>query len=114
MSDCYSKMEVKLFGDEFPKKGEFCKKCKTYIPKFCDLTAEQENHLKELISKDEKILAVKQLVEYTGCSHRWAKIWVLHPNGPTPVLSGPPCPHCGKPLRTSKAKQCPHCLKRWN
>ena len=23
------------------------------------------------------------------------------------------CPFCGKPLRTSKAKQCPHCFKDW-
>ena len=24
------------------------------------------------------------------------------------------CPYCGKPLRTSKAKQCPHCFKSWH
>jgi predicted Zn-ribbon and HTH transcriptional regulator len=25
-----------------------------------------------------------------------------------------PCPYCGKPLRTKKAKQCPHCFNSWH
>jgi hypothetical protein len=29
-------------------------------------------------------------------------------------LSTAPCPHCGKPLRTPQAKQCPHCLTSWH
>jgi len=28
--------------------------------------------------------------------------------------AGPPCPHCGKILRTSLSKQCPHCFESWH
>lgn len=31
-----------------------------------------------------------------------------------PPAKGPPCPHCGGPLRTPRAKQCPHCLSDWH
>jgi hypothetical protein len=31
-----------------------------------------------------------------------------------PPLDGPPCPHCGEPLRTPEAKQCRKCLMDWH
>jgi hypothetical protein len=55
-----------------------------------------------------------ELRRLTGCSIGWAKIWVLHPNGPN--VEGAemtPCPYCGAPLRTKQAKQCRHCKRDW-
>jgi hypothetical protein len=31
-----------------------------------------------------------------------------------PSPSRPPCPYCGKPLRTPLARQCQHCLMDWH
>jgi hypothetical protein len=28
-------------------------------------------------------------------------------------VPGPPCPYCGEPLRTARAKQCRHCRRSW-
>ena len=113
MTDAYTKVELKELGDEFPKKGIYCPKCKTFIPIFAELSKDDEIRLKEKIKSEGGVAAIKELCELTGCSLRLAKIWVVHPEGPTPVIDGPPCPYCGGKLRTSRAKQCPHCLKSW-
>jgi hypothetical protein len=115
MSETYSKDELaKVRDDEFPSKGLFCKKCETWIPVFDDLDQESESRIKKLIREQKNIMAVKELQYIVGCNHRWAKIWVLHSGKPTPEYPGPPCPCCGKKLRTSLAKQCPHCFESWH
>ncbi len=35
-------------------------------------------------------------------------------NGPRPVVVTTPCPYCGKPLRSARARQCRHCLTDWH
>jgi hypothetical protein len=110
----YSRTEIDQYGNGFPKKGIYCPKCKTYIPVFEDMTDELRSRVLRLIRDNKKMMAMAELRAATGCSERWAKIWVLHGGRPTPEYPGPPCPYCGKPLRTSLAKQCPHCLKDWH
>lgn len=114
MNDTYTRDEVDKAGDCFPEKGTFCPKCKTYIPKFEDLTEEKESIVKDIMGRRGKAAAMSELRKLTGCSARWAKIWVVHPNGPTPLHQGPPCPFCGGALRTERAKQRPHCFKTWH
>jgi hypothetical protein len=50
----------------------------------------------------------------TGAPPRFAKIWVIHEGKPQPRFPGPPCPHCGNPLASSRARQCLHCHRDWH
>jgi hypothetical protein len=109
----YSRKEIEEFGDGFPNRGRYCPKCKTYIPVFEDLRDTEKHRIRKLILSNQKMMAIAELKTITGCSERWAKIWVNHSGRPTPEYPGPPCPYCGKELRTSLAKQCPHCLMQW-
>ena len=60
------------------------------------------------------MLAQQELKACTGAPQRFARIWVIHSGRPSPRNPGPPCPHCGKPLATSRAKQCLHCHEDWH
>ena len=80
--DGYTKEEVITAGNGFPEKGTVCPKCGARIPIFVDLSPENEAEIRDLIAKDQKILAMERLQRYTGCCIRWSKIWVLHPDGP--------------------------------
>jgi hypothetical protein len=115
MSDKYKREELAIVADsEFPKRGIFCKKCKTWIPQFEELDEVTESRIKRLINEQKQIMAMRELEAKVGCNPRWSKIWVLHKGKPTPEFPGPPCPYCGGKLRTSLAKQCPHCYKSWH
>ena len=115
MTESYSRDELNQPGlTKFPKKGLYCEKCRTWIPKFEDLDELTELRLKKLIEEGRSVLAMKELESTVGCNQRWAKIWVLHKGQPTPEIPGPPCPYCGGKLRTPVAKQCPHCFKSWH
>ena len=108
----YTKVELLTFGNGFPNKGLFCKKCKTFIPQFEDLNEQDERRVKS-IANTQPSLAMSELMYFTGCSHRFAKIWVLHEGKPE-VIYDYPCPFCEEKLRTSEAKQCRFCLRDWH
>jgi hypothetical protein len=105
----YTREEIDHLGQgAWPWRGFYCPKCRTHIPQFAVISAEDEQHLRGLPT----MTAIKELRERTGCPLRWAKIWAFHPHGPQP--SGPPCPYCGQPLRTDKAQQCLECGADWH
>ena len=111
----YTKDElIRLVTDALPTRGTKCPKCGAIIPQFADLTAKDEVRIRELIRNDRKIMAMQELRSATLCPISWAKIWVLHAGRADAVGTTAPCPYCGKPLKTSRAKQCPHCNMDWH
>jgi len=115
MNEKYSREELNNIGDtEFPAKGIFCKACSTWIPQFEELDEKTESRVKKLIFKQRSLMAMEELKSKIGGNNRWAKIWVIHKGKPTAEYPGKPCPFCGENLRTTLAKQCPHCFKSWH
>jgi hypothetical protein len=113
--EAYTRKEVLRLGNVLPDRGPLCPRCDVHIPQFAELTGEEEERLKVLIRGKRSVEAMMDLRRLTGCSIGWAKIWVLHPNGPNAEGAEiAPCPYCGAPLRTKRAKQCRHCKRDWH
>jgi len=111
----YTKEEIRRVGNELPERGLLCHRCKAIIPQFADLSETDESRVRDLISQGRSIMAIAELRKATGCSLPWAKIWVTHRGRPEPLENDTaPCPYCGKPLRTSLAKQCRFCKRDWH
>ena len=111
----YSRTELKLAEDgRWPERGERCEHCGVLIPQFAELHDQDRARILRLIVEGRTILAQQELEACTGAPPRFAKIWVIHSGRPSPRFPGPPCPHCGKPLATSRAKQCLHCHADWH
>jgi hypothetical protein len=112
----YTPEELSRSGDGFPERGVYCSKCRTFIPQFSALSSEDSERLRALAQGDSS-MAIAELQRITSCPPRWAKLWVVHggqPSEPRVEFRGPPCPSCGKSLRTESARQCPHCLATWH
>jgi len=113
----YSRLELQnLRDDAWPDRGEYCQKCTNIVPSFEDISDEDIEDLRALIAAGNVMSAMQKIHDKTGCSLRWAKIWVHHPYGGHTISQRPtpPCPYCGSQLRTPSARQCPVCYGSWH
>jgi hypothetical protein len=83
------------------------------------LAPELEIELRSLIAQGHTIAAIKRLREAMGCGLAEAHAWVdcnFREGGLDfrNERTGTPCPHCGKPLASDKAKQCFSCGMDWH
>ena len=106
--------EVFAAGDNLPERGPLCHECGARIPVFEELSEEDERRVRQCIREGRRLMAIEELKQATGCSLRWAKLWVYHNGRPNPAKEPTPCQYCGMPLRTSLAKQCRFCRKDWH
>jgi len=110
----YTREELKTCTEIEPERGPLCPCCHIRIPQFADLDATEENRVRKLIRQNQMILATSELQAASGCSERFAKIWVLHSGRPFVIGTTAPCPFCGGALVTALAKQCEHCCMDWH
>jgi len=114
----YFNRELVGRSDSSPDMGRYCEPCGVRIPHFLELPEAVETRARSLARLKARIpSAIAEVVSVTGCPPSWAKIWAEHPHGDPHVIrlfEGPPCPDCGKPLRTKLAKQCVECGKDWH
>jgi len=77
---------------------------------------ELEEELKRLVAQGQRIAVIKQYREATGCGLTHAKRWLDQylTTFVAPIWSRAPCPYCGQPLRTPKARQCVDCGMDWH
>ena len=110
----YSNQELaELPPDSVVTRGNYCSKCKRYVPLFDAVPPDVAASIREINSR---LIQIKRVVDLTGCPLGWAKLWAFHQNGESdhPLDYGPPCPHCDKNIRTDRAKQCLHCGADWH
>lgn len=110
-ADAYTREELaRVDYSNSPDRGPLCPCCGIRIPVFADISPDTEREIRKFDFSAQK-RAVRKM---TGCSIGWAKIWVLHPDGPRQRVMGPPCPYCGKELFTTQTKQCLQCGWDWH
>lgn len=110
----YTCEELRCVGDGPPTRGPICPKCQQHIPQFRDLAPQDEARVRHLICEDRQAAATRELRAFTGCPISWAKLWVVHAGHPDAIGTTAPCPYCGQPLMTARARQCRHCLMDWH
>jgi hypothetical protein len=110
----YTRDELREAAGKDPTRGPVCDRCKAHIPQFQDLSTPDEERVRYLIRQQQPIMAMRELMAATGCPSSWAKLWVLQSGRPQPRFPGPPCRFCGKPLASSRARQCLSCGADWH
>jgi hypothetical protein len=111
----YTREELQEAADgRWPERGDRCERCGVLIPRFVDLSDADRARIIALILNGQQTLAQEELKACTGAPPRFAKIWAIHSGKADLRYPGPPCPHCGEPLATSRAKQCLHCHRDWH
>lgn len=110
----YSRDELQNVVEGLPTRGPVCPKCQQHIPQFRDLAPQDEARVRYLICQDRKAAATQELRIFTSCPISWAKLWVMHSGRADALGTSAPCPYCGKPLITARARQCQHCLMDWH
>lgn len=111
----YTREELQKVNErDWPLRGEVCLKCDTIIPQFADFREEDRSRILNLISTEQRVRAIRELRAAVGCSLGWAKIWVVHSGRADAAGKTVPCPYCGKPLMTARARQCQHCNMDWH
>lgn len=112
-ADGYSRAEMLALGDAYPDRGELCHQCGLRIPSFAELSSASQRRIRKLIGEDRPLMALQELRALTGCSLRWAKLWVRHAGRARALRPGPPCPFCGVVLPKSRALHCVACGRDW-
>jgi hypothetical protein len=109
-----AEVEAAARAGELPWRGHKCAHCGALAPDFVELSERNAEELRALI-RQSHLRAHKRLRELTGCSHAWAKLWVVHEGRAQDRFFGTgPCLYCGEPLRSVSAQQCRFCLRDWH
>jgi hypothetical protein len=77
----------------------------------------ERDEITALIDDCQMISAIKRYREVTGSGLTESKTAVENVTINSELgrkREGPPCPQCGKPLRTNKAQQCLECGADWH
>ena len=98
--------------DLLPSKGGTCARCGKFIAPIPGAMSKHDEQTLALIRNGLTVSAIKFLRNNTGCNLSVAKEMVEHMYGPMHRPLGPPCPSCGEPLRTPRARLCTHCGAR--
>jgi ribosomal protein S27AE len=95
------------------EKWSTCPRCGEEVPEF-EFSPQFQLKILDLVTKGLRVETTMELRRVSGCGLKTAKAWVIHKTYKVPFTEQSVCPHCGKPLRTPKAKQCRFCMREFD